>query len=152
MSTTQKKFVSACFFVLIMGLLLGQSLSPSPSMAGPELPPRHVPREPTPNDDDDDGGRVLVGAHIELHASGLPNGAWSVVQWLDTAGNWHDVEGWTATMPNTYQRHWVAPPDFGKGPFRWQVRRGPTGPVLAASDPFSLPLSGNEVVVVTTGK
>lgn len=38
--------------------------------------------------------------------------------------------------------------DFGKGPFRWVVKRWPGGPILGASQPFDLPHEANQVVPV----
>jgi hypothetical protein len=119
--------------------------------AGPTLPPRNVP---TPNNDDDDdgGGSSPLLAFIELHAPTAAAGSWSVVQWQDSAGNWHDVEGWRGLLEGGYQRWTVEAKDFNTGLFRWQVRQGgPDGPVLNISEPFDLPAGAYEVVAVFAG-
>jgi hypothetical protein len=118
--------------------------------AGPTLPPRNVP---APNNDDDGGGGSSpLLAFIELHAPAAATGSWSVVQWQDSAGNWHDVEGWRGLLEGGYQRWTVEAKDFNTGLFRWQVRQaGPTGPVLDTSEPFDLPASAYELVTVFAG-
>jgi hypothetical protein len=122
--------------VLIGVLLLAW---PLPTQAGPNLPPRR----PTPTaqpPDDDDKDPTPKGAHILLHVPSAPAGVWTIVQWQDTAGGWHDVDGWQATLGAGEQKMWWLAPDlFGKGPFRWLVYQGQRGKLLASSDPFYLP-------------
>jgi hypothetical protein len=89
-----------------------------------------------------------VGAYIELVGSDVPAGAWGVVQWQDSAGGWHNVEGWQGLMVNS-SRWWVHPKDFGTGPFRWAVLNAPGGAVLKVSEPFQLPTGANETTLVT---
>ena len=73
---------------------------------------------------------------------------WTVVQWQDASGNWHDVEGWRGTFDDVVIENgaviaqkvwWVAQVDLGKGPFRWLVYRGQGSVLLARSTPFYLP-------------
>lgn len=131
--------------ILSAGLLAGALLSP-PAWADSGLPPRDVPT-PGPNNDDKSGsGGQPVGAHLELHAPGAPAGAWIVVQWQDSAGGWHDVEGWRGTAANS-SRWWVHPKDFGSGPFRWVVFE-PGGAIEAVSSSFNLPGQPNETLRV----
>jgi len=83
-----------------------------------------------------------------LQVTGALADAWSVVQWQDFAGGWHDVEGWRGSLGQAgTRRWWVAPSDFGTGPFRWVVTQGPGGAILWSSEPFSLPSVENGVVV-----
>ena len=90
-----------------------------------------------------------MGAYIELRVAPVPPGAWSVVQWQDWAGGWHDVEGWQGEVgPDGFERWWVAAKDFNTGPFRWQVTQGRGGAELGLSRPFILPAGGNQVVRV----
>jgi hypothetical protein len=116
--------------------------------AAQALPPRETP---TPDqvaraDEVDDG--EPAGAAIVLQVNGgLPPNGWGVVQWIDSDGNWHDVEGWRGPV-TANGRWWVAPKDFNTGPFRWQIRDGLEGEALAGSDPFTLPGGGNQVLVV----
>ena len=118
--------------------------------AGADLPNRNTPtpiRQSESNGDDDkDSGPV--GAYIELRAQNASAGAWSVVQWQDNAGGWHDVESWQGTLDNGYRRWWVAPKVFDTGPFRWVVYRSPGGPVIATSVPFNLPAEAKQTVRV----
>lgn len=110
------------------------------------LPPRTTPPavEKTKKDKDKD---KPLGAYIELQASTLAGGGWAVVQWQDSTGNWHDVEGWRGSLPGN-TRWWVAAKDFGAGPFRWVVTQGPGGPMMSQSAPFNLPDGANETVWV----
>jgi hypothetical protein len=109
------------FYWLTVGLLIAVAgLTAVPVLADDGLPERETPVA-------DDGGRDdsrPLGTHIELvvpeHA-----GAWSVVQWQDSAGNWHDAEGWRGTLDSSgYICWWVAAKDFGTGPFRWVITGG----------------------------
>jgi len=122
---------------LIIGLLvLGLGLTAAPALANGELPDRNPPPPA------DDGGRDdagPLGTHIEL-AAPEHAGAWSVVQWQDSAGNWHDVEGWRGTLDsNGYIRWWVAAKDFGTGPFRWVISGGDS---VSVADEWSTGGSG----------
>ena len=91
-------------------------------------------------------------AYIELQLSGATvgsDGVWTIVQWVDEFGDWHDVVGWQGTVElDGTQTWWVAPDDLGKGPFRWQVYDSPTGDVIATSDEFMLPGQKRYVLVV----
>lgn len=66
-------------------------------------------------------------------------GAWTVVQWQDKQGGWHDVEGWQGQIRNGWIRWRVAPKDWGTGPFRWQLYDKARGTLLATTTSFSLP-------------
>ena len=133
------------FTVMLLGLLVWAAQPVSPAQAGSTLPSRVKPCPVQPDKDDDDDDNP-VGAHIELMA---PTGAWSVVQWQDNSGGWHDVEGWTGSLADGGGwRWWVEAKDFGTGPFRWVSQPGPEGSVLNASGPFTLPAFPNETVQV----
>jgi hypothetical protein len=122
------------------------------AQAEPELPPRGTPTPiPPPGDRDekDNKREKPPGAYIELQTE--PNRArlWAVVQWQDTAGGWHEVEGWRGALDaGGYQRWWVAAKDFGAGPFRWLVSTEPGGRALGVSAPFNLPHAANETTRV----
>ena len=74
-------------------------------------------------------------------------GAWTIVQWQDSAGGWHDVEGWRGTLDGpTLKRWWVADKDFGTGPFRWVVIQEPSAAPPHISEPFSLPHEANQII------
>jgi len=130
--TGQKKFN----WLIIGVLIAGMGLTTVPVLANGQLPDRSPP---PPGDDGgrDDGGPL--GTHIELVAPEHA-GAWSVVQWQDSAGNWHDVEGWRGTLDSTgYIRWWVAARDFGTGPFRWVITGGDS---VSVADEWSAGESG----------
>lgn len=79
---------------------------------------------------------------------------WTVVQWQDALGGWHDVEGWRGPldeMVNGEGRRvcWVLDKDFGTGPFRWTVYRSRSGRLLGYSESFHLPRDAGQTVAVT---
>jgi hypothetical protein len=144
--------IGTILMLMIVSILFGLVWPPLLIKAGSTLPPRHSPAPSSPADDSDDGDDddTPLGAHIELQVAPVQVGLWTVVQWQDSAGNWHDVDGWRGTLETGgYKRWWVALKDFGTGPFRWVATQGPGGPVLGMSEPFSLPAEANEVVPVT---
>ncbi len=115
--------------------------------APPALPPRpgYNPGGSGTNDnggsdDDDESNNDEVGAHIELQIQPEQVELWTVVQWQDSAGGWHNVEGWRGFLEaNGGKRWWVAAKDFDTGPFRWVVYQKPNGQPVATSIPFHLP-------------
>jgi len=138
-----------CLILMSIGSLFGSGWPLLQVEAGPTLPPRGGPTPNAPSDSDDSDDDIPIGAYIELYARPAGVGLWAVVQWQDSAGQWHDVEGWRGIQDeNGYRRWWVAARDFDKGPFRWGVAHGPADPVLAVSDLFDLPDQANQVVTV----
>ena len=146
---TYKPGIALLFVAVFISLMVmfapakpAQALPPRPNTPTPTALPPSAPKE-TPDED------WLTGAYIRLQAA-TPDGAplWCVVQWQDDAGNWRDVEGWRGYTEDGGKRWWVAPKDFGRGPFRWAVYGG-GGAVLGTSDVFSLPAAaGQETVVI----
>lgn len=136
-------------WVVLVAAILGTSIGllalPALVQAGPDLPPRNPPSRPQ-DDDDDDGDRQPIGAYIILET---PGGAWAGVQWQDSAGDWHEVEGWQGHLASGRQQWWVAAKDFGKGSFRWVVKEGSNGAAISTSSPFNLPNAANQIVTVT---
>ena len=103
------------------------------------------PRDPPPG-----GSRgAPVAGFIELRMETAQPGLWAVVQWQDTAGDWHDVENWSAALDSGYQQWGVFPAQFGRGPFRWTIYGGAGGKLLAVSAPFDLPAGDREIVTVS---
>jgi len=138
------------FIALVMGLCLWAGRM-SPVQAESSLPsratPTPAPSAPATDDDDDDDDDTPQGAYIELY---MPGGTWATVQWQDSAGRWHDVEGWRGSLDPTGTQHWwVDQKDFGKSLFRWQVMQGSGGSVIGVSQPFTLPIRPYQVVTVT---
>lgn len=123
------------------------TFTPTPS---PSAPPATVtPAAPLPRG----------GATIWLRVQGSTDDPrwqtlWTVVQWQDALGNWHDVEGWRGTLDEVVggegRKVWWLPADlFGAGPFRWQVYAQPGGTLLATGEAFYLPDSTGRIEVVT---
>ena len=134
---------------MALALLLGAPLSGWVQAAG--LPPRPpVPTvEPSPQPEKSKPEtKRLIGAWIELRASSAPADAWTEVQWQDTAGDWHPVEGWRGYLDDGKKVWWVAQVDFGTGPFRWVIAQAEGSEPLAVSEPFSLPQDEGETTIV----
>jgi hypothetical protein len=114
------------------------------------LPPRATPKPTSGNNghDSDHSGSPL-GGYIELKTQPTQPGRWTVVQWQDSQGNWHNVEGWRTHANSAGQvRWWVAPAQFGQKPFRWQVFESQGGALLNSSQIFTLPAKTNDIVNV----
>jgi hypothetical protein len=100
------------------------------------------------DNDEDDGA---TGAHIELRVQAGLGGVWTIVQWQDGVGRWHDVEGWRAQVEQDQPVNWwVAPEDTNTGPYRWLVYQDQDRRVVVwASEAFYLPKRGETLVVTT---
>ncbi len=92
------------------------------------------------------------GARILLLAGPGYEGLWSVVQWQDGAGAWHDVEGWRGQVEGGRKRWWVGPNLYGHGPFRWQIFDREGGRLLLTSPAFDLPESADQMLVWKVGR
>jgi len=143
------------YLMLMMAAIWAMLMVPvAPSVAQGEptlTPPPNRPPLPSPYPGDTEGDdQGPAGAYIELLIQPAHPGLWSVVQWQDNTGNWHDVEGWRGTVDQRgYRNWWVEAKDFGKGPFRWIVTRRPGAPPMAISEQFYLPtVARNNVLVV----
>jgi hypothetical protein len=78
---------------------------------------------------------------------------WTVVQWQDGRGNWHDVDGWQGTLDQVedgvgWKRWWLSAEHFGDGPFRWMIYETSSGVAVFASEPFGLPDRDGETTYV----
>lgn len=132
------------FFAFLVAINLITML-PSPALA--DLPPRPEPpgRASEAGSDSDAGNPI--GGYIALKMSAASPEIWTMVQWQDQAGMWHDIEGWQGTLDDGRQKvWWIDPADFGKGPFRWVVYQGQNGKLLANSSSFNLPGTAYETV------
>jgi hypothetical protein len=145
--------------IAISLVVVGVLWAPIPA-AQADLPPR-----PTVQAQPKAKSRSPVGAQIKLHVQFPADWPWAsvhwqdlgtLVQWRDTWGGWHTVEGWQgelddvtvdgAGMVSGQKTWWVAEKDFDTGPFRWMVTRGKGGTLLAASESFNLPGFNREIV------
>ena len=125
------------------------SLPPLPTTVPPTVPPTATP-PPTPTV----RRPVVTGAFIALLARGATPEMWTVVQWQDGWGAWHDVAGWQGGFDALgggwgTKRWWLAADLLGRGPFRWQIRQGRAGETLAVSYPFCMPASLGATVQVS---
>jgi len=144
--------------VTVIGMLLLMVSLPALSLAAPSALPTRPTRSPTVTPTATPWApapfKPQVGAYIELHvhSAQVPAQVWTIVQWQDYFGAWHNVDGWQGTLDVGNQKlWWVADKDLGTGPFRWVVYQGQAGPSLAVSEPFHLPdLSGRKVQVDVT--
>jgi hypothetical protein len=128
--------------VVIVGLLLIGSWQPA-AQAGP-LPPPRATLTPTPR------AFSSAGTYIELRLPTDNINLWTVVQWQDSAGNWHDVESWRGVLDKITDHKgdkiwWVLPYSYGDGPCRWQVYDRAGGRLLATSHAFYLPVANQHV-------
>ena len=121
-------------WLLVLVLLV--TLVPS---ALADLPPRPEPSVPAP-----------AGGTIVLSASPVTAKMWTLIQWQDAFGKWHDVQGWQGTFePGGKVQWWVGAENLGQGPFHWLVySERDDGDLLATSDPFDLPAYGGQRVLV----
>jgi hypothetical protein len=131
---------------LLCGLVVMTWLAAPTRSAVQALPPRPTPATITPTAAP--SSYVREGGLIELHVQPARTGLWTLIQWQDARGQWHDVDGWQGTVDGAIQIWWVAPRDFGKGPFRWQIYQSRGGRLLANSPSFSLPRHTGETVRV----
>ena len=90
----------------------------------------------------------VSGAQIVLQIeSDINNEVWTIVQWQDAQGDWHDVTGWQGTLDaNNTKTWWVGEKDFGTGPFRWLVVE--ENEIVGTSDPFNLPALPFETLTI----
>jgi hypothetical protein len=130
---------------------LTQAAPPALPPRPPNLPPRPMTPPPLPPSPSKSGAgsESPDGGHIELRVQSTQAGLWTIVQWQDGLGDWHDIEGWQGMLDEGHKKvWWVAPKDFGTGPFRWMVYQGQRGKELAQSELFYLPSSAGETVKI----
>ncbi len=144
-----------CMLILCAVLLMvGTFFMAAPSITHAQLPPRPTltpTPSPTPLSTPLATARPVDNPVRIRLAVPAYEGAWSLVQWQDSAGGWHDVDGWQGEI-EAGQKQWrVSPKDFDTGPFRWLVMDQPNGEILAISDPFLLPTRAEPLRVITLG-
>jgi hypothetical protein len=123
---------------------------------------------PVPSATPSPAARPLVqGAAIELRAifpAAWPwemahwKTLWTVVQWQDEKGHWHDVQGWRGELNVVeisgdgvvvgIKSWWLADTELGSGPFRWQVYRQQGGQQIRTSETFDLPEEPGQTTIV----
>lgn len=146
---------------------LGLFLLPALAHASPAaLPPRPATSTPTPDatatpatiptEEPVDGASIVLQVTFgdDWPARGLAwQELWTAVEWQDEEGVWHVVRGWQGELDEVdgetgWKVWWLPESLFGRGPFRWVVAERQGGAVVARSEPFDLPLSREDRVVV----
>lgn len=127
--------------------------TPPPPTWTPGPAPTKTPQGASLPDAGPGGGAIELQVRFGPAALKYGPEAWTVVQWQDAWGDWHDVEGWRGTLDEVVSAEgrkiwWVYRRDLGKGPFRWLVHDRAGGKLLVASQLFNLPgVSGQTVKV-----
>jgi hypothetical protein len=144
--------------ILLIAALLPVAAQASSSMLLPPPPP--PPPEPMAKSAPASGSITLQAQFPSTWPWGSVHWqeVWTVVQWQDSWGDWHDVEGWRGELDEVAigsdgtvegkKTWWVAGDDFGKGAFRWVAYQGKEGETLGVSKSFNLPGSGHEAVQI----
>jgi hypothetical protein len=82
---------------------------------------------------------------------------WTVIEWYDGQNTWYPVAGWQGNLDAIAQSDagwmgtkewWVGKDDLGTGPFRWKIYEYSGGPLLVASEPFTLPEESGKTLVL----
>ena len=156
MTTLKSRFpLSIGVIITLLALLWPAFAQAAPSA----LPPR--PSTPTPIPLPS-AQFPAVTASIELQVRFGSKWYWgavtwqdlrTVVQWQDSLGAWHAVDGWRGALDEFTGGEgrkvwWVAGKDFGSGPFRWAVTAGQSDQPIAVSNSFNLPAHRNEQMIV----
>jgi len=116
------------------------------------VPPHPMP-EPTLAPSSGPDAQIELRVEFAQEKAGRWQETWTVVQWQDPAGQWHDVEGWRGTLDDIAgltgsKLWWVGRADLGRGPFRWRVYDRFGGKLAATSLAFRLPdVSGQRAVI-----
>ena len=144
---TSKQRLGVWCGVVIVGLLLIGNWQPT-AQAGP-LPPPRATLTPTLH------ASNSAGTYIELRLPTDNINLWTVVQWQDGVGNWHDVESWRGILDTIHEHKgdkiwWVLPYSYGDGPCRWLVYDRAGGQLLATSHAFYLPEANRRVIIEVT--
>lgn len=167
MTKTKYKFNAwLIIFAAIICAIIGIAHLPTPARALPPRPPTPTPL-PTPGPTSapeasvaPKGAQITLRAHFPLSAAYQWDALWTVVQWQDPDGTWHDVEGWRGTPDEITlndqdeiiieKTWWVQKSDLGRGPFRWLVYKSEGGQLLTMSEMFHLPDDVGRTTIVET--
>jgi hypothetical protein len=159
-TTGRSLLLTIALSALLTCTLLALSSRPARADAG-DLPPRPTVEVASSSP---------VGGFIRLQTAFPDSWSWTAhpwqathtqVQWQTGEGDWVNVNGWYGALDDVNvnadgsvtgeKTWWVAPRDFGTGPFRWLVTAGNGRTSLAVSDPFALPArNANTVDVAVT--
>ncbi len=140
--------------IVFVGLIFTENPDVQASVARPNqttvpTPPRSATNTPLSPTATPRPLKPERGTYIVLFIQSSSAGTWTIVQWQDALGGWHDVEGWQGMLDDDERKQWwVAPKDFNTGPFRWLVYERQRENLIATSEPFYLPSYAGEVVNV----
>ena len=156
-TTGRSLLLTMAFSALLVCTLLTVSSRPARADSG-VLPPRPTVEVASSSP---------VGGFIRLRIAFPSSWSWTAhpwqathtqVQWQTGEGDWVNVTGWHGALDDVdvdadgsvtgAKTWWVAPRDFGTGPFRWLVTAGNSGTALAASEPFTLPARSANTVSI----
>ena len=140
-------------------VLLAVAALPAHTQAALAGPPRPTPRPKRAPASAPTGATIALALRFDplRPQAGIPwQDLWTVVQWQDGWGNWHDVEGWQGTLDGIVDGEgrktwWLSRELFDQGPFRWVIYHARGGEPLAASEPFYLPTAPCQTVRVEVG-
>ncbi len=157
-TTGKSVLLTMAFSALLICALLTVSSQPARADSG-DLPPRPTVEVARSSP---------AGAYIRLQVGFPDSWSWTAhpwqtahtqVQWQTGEGYWANVTGWYGALDDVdvnadrsvtgTKTWWVAPRDFGTGPFRWLVVGGYSGTPLAVSEPFTLPARSATTVEAT---
>ena len=133
------------FFTLLLLSVVSTVMIVGPVSA---LPPRPTPVPPEGTAVPLPGGFIVLEATL---ATAVATPLWTRVQWQDTDGDWHEVDGWRGAFDHDMTvTWWVAPIDLGTGPFRWLVYAAEdSDEIITVSEPFFLPPVAHQTTTVT---
>lgn len=119
-----------------------------------DLPPRPTPTpvqesDPSAGPVGHDGGFAMLRLDM-MDDYNMDQELWTVIQWQDPEGVWHDTNGWQGNFDQYAHVDWhVASEHFGDAPFRWLVYADESrGEMLRMSEEFTLPEGELRRVVV----
>ena len=149
--------IPGLFITSLITILLLLAAAVSTALATADLPPRPTVESPDPvatpvTTPLPPVAAELAGATIMLYAPNASPQMWTVVEWQDGLGNWHEVTGWRGHLDldiGNLRVWWVHPRDLATGPFRWQLYANEGGPLVATSETFFLPEQPYQVVLLS---
>lgn len=89
---------------------------------------------------------------IAIYVPNAPTGAWVGIQWIDSAGIWHDVPGWqgsldlNANSTTPFKQYTVFHNQLGAGPFHWVLYTQKDGSIIGVSPNFTLPQNAGQML------
>jgi hypothetical protein len=151
---------SVLFFV---SFAQAETYQPAPARETPSVYPTRPVFTPVPPERPvaaEDGALIQLRAQFSCSWPWVDKPwyeVWSWIQWQDSLGQWHNVDGWQGTLEDiqSYNGIYMAFKTwrlfdglYGQGPFRWVVSDSYMGTTVAISEPFYLPAQSGQVLCV----